>query len=126
MTPTDTTPDDSQAIDPTFARLLDLEEAHDRRVRIVALAAWTAFLASLVIASMLMFLLRNGDESLLEPARAFAPILFGVGPVSLLIAAATSLRWLVRPRAASLRAIDRRLAALEALLTAPSPAVRRS
>lgn len=104
--------------DPAFELLLEHERHFERRTRRTAIACWALAFVSLVALATSMFLVRNGGGSIVEVARA-AVLVFGVtGIVSLLAAAVSSLTWLFRSRTPTLRAIDRRLAALESLLTA--------
>lgn len=109
-------PSRTPGLDPAFELLLEHERHFERRARRTAVACWALAFVSLVALATSMFLVRNGGGSIVEVARA-AVLFFGVtGIVSLLAAAVSSLTWLFRSRTPTLRAIDRRLAALERLL----------
>lgn len=102
--------------DPWFERLLESEAHFERQVRRAALLSWALAFACLVALAVSFYLVRNGGGEIVEVGRAAALVLAGTGLVSLVAATASSLAWLLRSRTPTLRAIERRLAALERLL----------
>ena len=106
----------ARSIDPTFERLLENEEQAESKSRRFAILVWACAFTCLVVASFSVLVVRDAGGGVVNAAR-FTLMVSGVtGMVSLLAASAASLSLLLRSRTPSLRAIDRRLAALETLL----------
>lgn len=102
--------------DRSFEQLLLEDRRFEERVRRVALFSWALTLVCLVSALIPLTFAGQREGTALGLARA-ALVLFGTtGMISLLVATVTSLAWLFRSRTPTLRAIERRLAALERLL----------
>ncbi|MEM9379314.1 MAG: hypothetical protein AAGB93_05130 [Planctomycetota bacterium] len=102
--------------DPTIALLVEQEHAHERRVRRAAIVAWSAALTALPVIGIALATIRAGGGTSVEAARVLIVVFGAVFVLSTLAALLTTIAWLARPRAASLAAIDRRLARLEGIL----------
>ena len=104
------------AMDPEFALLLQTEKAFEERVTRIAKITWAVSFVCLVCFAVLFGAITNGAGSIVELARVAVIVVIFTGAVSFLAAVLTSISWLFRSRTPTLRAIERRLAALEKLL----------
>jgi len=104
---------DSTATDPVFERLLDAENRFELRVRRAALGAWVLAFVCIVTCASAFGAIRNGSDVIVESARVVLIVAVITGAISLAAAAFASLQWLFRSHTPTLRAIERRLAALE-------------
>jgi hypothetical protein len=111
------TPGHRQAGDADIGALLEHELATERRLRRAAIGAWSAVLAIVPLLGVAFFIVRTGGGAFVEVTRAAAVVVGILGILALFLAVLTTVTWLLRPRTASLAAIERRLAALERLLT---------
>ncbi|MEM6796383.1 MAG: hypothetical protein AAF725_20595 [Acidobacteriota bacterium] len=117
-------PSQSTLKDPWFETMIESERLFERRVRRIAIAAWMVTFACLVWTAGMTTMLSHvdsfqemgGEGSLPALVRFSAMVAIMTGSLSLPAALTTSLMWLFRSRAPSLRVIERRLAALESLL----------
>ncbi len=106
-----------QATDAYVEALLEHERATERRLRHTAIGAWSAVLALVPLLGVAFFVVRNGAGAVVEVTRAAVIVVGIIAILAVFLAVLTTVAWLVRARAASLTAIERRLAALERLLT---------
>ncbi len=104
------------AMDPEFALLLETEKAFEERVARIAKVTWAVAFVCLVCFAVLFGIITDGAGSVVEIARVLVIVVIFTGAVSFLAATLTSISWLFRSRTPTLRAIERRLAALEKLL----------
>jgi len=103
--------------DRLVERLLDGEEAFERRVRRAAVGAWSVVLALVPLIAVSVLMLRVVHDGFVRDAVRSAAVVMGILSIlGLLLAVLATVAWLFRPRTASLAAIQRRLAALEELL----------
>ena len=104
--------------DPMFEQLLADERRFEHRVRRLATGAWGLAFGALCLFALLFSAVRNlGDGVAIEAVRAAIVVVSLTGTAALLIGAVATVAWLFRSRGSSLRAIERRLAALERALT---------
>ena len=104
-------------VDSTFVQLLDEERRFEERVRRVALFSWALTFVCLLVLTTSFTIVREADDGALrELARPILILSLVTGLFSVLAAAFTSVTWLFRSRTPTLRAIERRLRALEDLL----------
>lgn len=96
--------------------LIDCEQQFEKKVGRMALVAWAVTLASIVLISVCSMLVRDGDATGQDVARALLMIGVATGVIALIIGLLATLTWLLRSRSPSLAAIERRLAAMEQLL----------
>lgn len=106
----------ARGADAALQALIEDEQATERRVRRVATWSWSALLALVPLIGVLFLLRRLGGGLMVDLARAGAIVVGILFILALFLAVLTTIAWLFRPRAASLTAIERRLAALEELL----------
>ncbi|MEM1449928.1 MAG: hypothetical protein AAF957_23560 [Planctomycetota bacterium] len=102
--------------DPAITLLVEQERSHERRVRRAAIVAWSGALTALPVLGIAMATIRSGGGASVEAARVLLVVFGAVFVLATLVALMTTIAWLSRPRAASLAAIDRRLARLEGIL----------
>jgi hypothetical protein len=106
------------ASDALLERLLDSEQAFERRVRRVAIGAWSAVLTLVPLIGVSMVMRRLVFNGFLQNAVRTGAVVMGVLVIlGFSLAILATVAWLFRPRTASLVAIERRLLALEELLT---------
>ncbi len=110
--------DQAGAIDPAFESMLEDERRFEKRVRRLALLSWAATFACmiLVVGSVHIIRYSGSSDTMVDLARSVLMMFGFTGIISLLAAILTSLVWLFRSRTPTLRAIERRLGALEKLL----------
>ncbi len=106
----------ARGADAALQALIEDERATERRVRRVATWSWGALLALVPLVGVLFLVRRLGGGVMVEVARAAAVVVGILFILTLFLAVLTTVAWLFRSRAASLAAIERRLAALEELL----------
>ena len=111
-----TTPAPSIGADPEFERLLEIERTFERRVGRIAAVSWAVAFACLVVVAIAVMTVTNLGGTVVEVIRVLLIISSVTGVVALLAAIVTSISWLFRSRTATLKVIERRLAALEKLL----------
>lgn len=99
--------------------LLDREEAMERRVRRAAIGAWGAVLALVPLLGVGFFVVRVGGGLIVEVSRAAVLVVGVLAILALFLAVILTVAWLIRSRSTSLAVIERRLAALEELLSRP-------
>lgn len=97
--------------------LLEREEAMERRVRRAAIGAWSAVLATVPLLGLGFYVVRVGGGAIVEVSRAALLVLGALAILALFLAIVMTVAWLVRSRTTSLAVIERRLAALEELLS---------
>lgn len=97
--------------------LLDREEAMERRVRRAAIGAWGAVLALVPLLGIGFFVVRAGGGLIVEVSRAAVLVIGVLAILALFLAVTLTVAWLIRSRSTSLAVIERRLAALEELLS---------
>ena len=107
---------------PAIEALIEREAHFEARVRRTAKLAWTGTFATLPILGGSMFLIDQGAGSSVEIARMLMMVFGMAGMLALLIALLTTISWLFRGRAASLAAVEERLATLERILLAQARA----
>lgn len=100
-----------------LAALLEHEQAFERRVRRAAIASWSALLALVPLLGVAFFIVRVGGGLVVEGTRAAVIVVGILAILALVLAVLTTVTWLFRSRTASLGVIERRLAALQELLT---------
>lgn len=105
-----------RAIETDFAGLLEHERATEGRLRRLAVGSWGAVLACVPLLGVAFFIVRNGGGTMVEITRAAVIVIGILAILALFLAVLSTVAWLFRPRAASLAAIERRLAAIERLL----------
>jgi len=98
-------------------KLLDHEQANERRVRRVALFTWGTLLLLVPLGGVAFYLSRVRDQFLQEGGRAALLAISILAILALCLAVLTTAVWLFRSRTATLPIIERRLAAMEQLLT---------
>lgn len=106
----------ARGADAVLQSLIEHEQANERRVRRAATWSWGVLLALAPLIGVLFLLRRLGGGLMVEVARASAIVIGILFILALFLAVLTTVAWLFRSRAASLAAIERRLAALEELL----------
>lgn len=99
--------------DTLLEELLARERDLERRLRRAATGAWGAVLALVPLLGCAFFLVRTGAGLSVELARAGGVVCGILAILALFLAVVLTVAWLARGRAASLAAIERRLAALE-------------
>lgn len=97
--------------------LLDREEAMERRVRRAAIGAWGAVLALVPLLGIGFFVVRVGGGIIVEVSRAAVLVVGVLAILALFLAVMLTVAWLIRSRSTPLAVIERRLAALEDLLS---------
>jgi len=98
--------------------LLDSEQAAERRVRRVAIGAWRAVVALVPLIGVSVFMVRVvGDGWGRDAIRATVVVIGVFAILALFLATLATVAWLFRSRSVSLAVVERRLAALEELLT---------
>lgn len=103
--------------DAWLTALLDREQAMERRVRRVAVLAWTAVVALVPLLGISFFMVRVVPDDWSRDAVRAAVLVIGVFAIlAMFLAVLTTMAWLFRSRTGSLAVIERRLAALEDLL----------
>jgi hypothetical protein len=103
--------------DAWLTALLDREQAMERRVRRVAVLAWTAVVALVPLLGGSFFMVRVVPDDWSRDAVRAAVLVIGVFAIlATFLAVLTTVAWLFRSRSGSLAVIERRLAALEDLL----------
>lgn len=103
--------------DVWLTALLEREQALERRVRRVAVLAWTAVLALVPLLGVAIFMIRVVADNWTRDAVRAAVLVIGVFTIlAMLLAMMTTVAWLFRSRSGSLAVIERRLAALEELM----------
>jgi hypothetical protein len=103
--------------DAWLTALLDREQAMERRVRRVAVLAWTAVVALVPLLGTSFFMVRVVPDDWSRDAVRAAVLVIGVFAIlATFLAVLTTVAWLFRSRSGSLAVIERRLAALEDLL----------
>ncbi len=103
--------------DPLLEKMVEHELATERRVRRAAITSWSVLFLLLCLFGATMVTIRFWGGSFMRWVGV--GIFYGVPVLAFLafvLALLTTAAWLFRPRAASLALIERRLAALEALL----------
>jgi type VI protein secretion system component VasK len=98
--------------------MIEREARFETRVRRVATVAWAGTFTVLPILGACMYVIDQRAGSSVEVARSLLAVFGLAGMLTLLLSLLTTIAWLFRSRSASLAAIDRRLAALEQLLSA--------
>jgi hypothetical protein len=89
----------------------------ERRVRRVAVLAWTAVVALVPLLASSFFMVRVVPDDWSRDAVRAAVLMIGVLAIlATFLAVLTTVAWLFRSRSGSLAVIERRLAALEDLL----------
>ncbi|MDA8018308.1 MAG: hypothetical protein MPN21_12750 [Thermoanaerobaculia bacterium] len=104
-------------IDPMFEMLLDTEQRFEERVRRLAILAWCLAFGCLCALAAAMGIVWNFDGTSVEIARVVLVVVMVTGGVSLIMGGLATARWLFSSRTPTLRAIERRLAALEKSLS---------
>lgn len=104
-------------LDHAFERLLETETQHEERVRRVAIGAWAAAFVCLLIVTASFLIIKDQSGAVADVNRFTFIVAAGAGVVAVAAGSLAFAAWLFRSRTPSLRAIDRRLARLEALLT---------
>jgi cytochrome bd-type quinol oxidase subunit 2 len=105
------------AVDPWLTALLDREEKAERRVRRLARGGWAAVAVLVPLLAVAIFLIRVVDDGWVRDAVRAAVLVIGVFAIlAIVVALLATVAWLFRSRSQSLAVIERRLAALEALL----------
>ena len=108
---------DPGAQDRWLEALLDHERVHEQRVRRLALCAWAAVLAFVPLLGISIFMIRMVSDGWTRDAVRVLVLIAGVVAIlAAFVALMSTVAWLYRPRTASLAVIERRLAALEAML----------
>ena len=103
--------------DAWLTALLDREQAMERRVRRVAVLAWTAVVALVPLLGISFFMVRVvPDDWSRDAVRAAVLVMGAFAILAMFLAVLTTMAWLFRSRTGSLAVIERRLAALEDLL----------
>lgn len=103
--------------DAWLTALLEREQAMERRVRRVAVLAWTAVVALVPLLGVAIFMIRVVADDWTRDAVRAAVMVIGVFTIlAMLLAVLTTVAWLFRSRSGSLAVIERRLATLEELL----------
>jgi hypothetical protein len=97
--------------------LLENEQAAELRIRKIAVRAWAAVVALVPLLSLTMFIRRFDDGFARDAIRAALMVTGIFAMLAVFVALLTTVAWLFHPRRASLAVIERRLAALESLLT---------
>jgi hypothetical protein len=98
--------------------LLEREEAAELRVRRLAIAAWRAVVALVPLLGVSVFMIRVVADGWIRDAVRTTVLVIGVfALLAIFLAVLTTVAWLFRSRRASLAVVERRLAALEELLT---------
>ncbi len=103
----------SESSDSMLEILLEQERQFEERVRRLAIWSWTTTFVCLVVGAVAVTVVREGGGAIVEFLRGLLIILMGTGTIGLIAASVLSLTWLFRSRTPTLRAIERRLAALE-------------
>ena len=98
--------------------IINQEKVFETRVRKVAIFAWAVTFSSLPLAGVMSIVSRNGSDAVQDAGRIGLVVLGIIGILGLFGATLTTISWLFRSRTPSLRVIEQRLAALEALLMA--------
>lgn len=104
----------SSGIDPTFERLLEDESRFEARLRKIAVRSWALAFGCLVL--LVVAMAAAGDIQIASNARVgdvALLLLVPTGTVAFFSGTLTSITWLFRSRTPTLRAISRRLNALE-------------
>jgi|GEM_PF-4354141 len=111
-------PKTDRAFDATFQHLLSIQTRFERRLRWAALFCWSLTFSALVTGVASIGVIRNGAGSSVEWARMILIVAGAISAVSVFAALLTSFQWLFHTHTPTLRAIERRLAALEERLLA--------
>jgi hypothetical protein len=98
--------------------LLDSEHAAEQRIRRMAIGSWSAVVALVPLTAVFALAIRVvGDGFNINAVRGAAVVSGVLAILALFLAVLMTVAWLFRSRSASLAVIERRLAALEDLLT---------
>ena len=98
-------------------RLMEREEAHERRLRKATLGAWTLAASAVPVLAVGVFYVRTGAGGSVEFARGALLLAAGWGALGLVAELPCTIAWLYRPRAATLAALQERLTDLERRLS---------